>query len=138
MGVKYYQGDRSPNGIERVTNGYSLAWMHHKGRNRHHYEYWTDLSPKTGRYESVAMPRKFLAEMVMDRVAACKVYRGSRYEDGAALDYLHHSIERELMNGKTRRELEYLLTMLAENGEKKTFDYIKNHVLKGKPFPWEE
>ena len=112
--------------------------MHHKGRNRHHYEYWTDLSPKTGRYESVAMPRKFLAEMVMDRVAACKVYRGSRYEDGAALDYLHHSIERELMNGKTRRELEYLLTMLAENGEKKTFDYIKNHVLKGKPFPWEE
>jgi UTP-glucose-1-phosphate uridylyltransferase len=84
------------------------------------------------------MPRKFLAEMVMDRIAACKVYRGSRYDDGAALDYLQHSIERELLHDKTRRELVYLLTMLKEKGEKETFDYIKNHILQGKPFPWEE
>ena len=138
VGAKYYQGNRSPNGAERDDKGYSLAWMHHKGRNRHHYEYWTDLSPKTGRYESVPMPRKYLAEMVMDRIAACKTYRGSAYDDGAALDYLQHSIERELLHNKTRRELVYLLTMLKEKGEKETFDYIKNHVLKGKPFPWEE
>ena len=58
VGVKYFQGNRSPNGAERDEKGYSLAWMHHKGRNRHHYEYWTDLSPKTGRYESVPMPRE--------------------------------------------------------------------------------
>ena len=138
VGAKYYQGNRSPNGAERDDKGYSLAWMHHKGRNRHHYEYWTDLSPKTGRYESVPMPRRFLAEMVMDRIAACKTYRGKAYEDGAALDYLQNSIERELLHEKTRRELVYLLTMLKEKGEAETFAYIKNHVLKGEAFPWEK
>jgi hypothetical protein len=138
VGVKYFQGNRSPNGAERDEKGYSLAWMHHKGRNRHHYGYWTDLHPVTRRYDSVPMPRKYLAEMVMDRIAACKVYRGKAYDDGAALDYLQNSIERELLHDKTRRELVYLLTMLKEKGEKETFHYIKQNVLKDKPFPWEE
>lgn len=62
-GVRYYQGDRSPNTAEREANGYSLAWMHHKGRNRHHFEYWTDLSPKTRTYEPVDMPVRYLCEM---------------------------------------------------------------------------
>ncbi|MBR5896772.1 MAG: catalase, partial [Lachnospiraceae bacterium] len=47
-GVKYYQGVRSPNVAERNINGYSKAWIHHKGRNKHHYEYWTDYSIETG------------------------------------------------------------------------------------------
>ena len=58
QGAKYYQGTRSPNTAEREENGYSLAWMHHKGRNRHHYEYWTDMSRLTRNYEPVPMPRK--------------------------------------------------------------------------------
>ena len=41
-GAVYYQGNRSPNDEERRENGCSVAWMHHKGRNKHHYEYWTD------------------------------------------------------------------------------------------------
>ena len=41
-GVKYFQGDRSPNDAQRRDKGYSASWMHHKGRNRHHFEYWTD------------------------------------------------------------------------------------------------
>jgi hypothetical protein len=36
------------------------------------------------------------------------------------------------------RQLEFLLTMLRDEGEKTTFSYIKNNVLTGKPFPWEE
>ena len=40
--AKYYQGYRSPNDQERLVNGVSLSWLHHKGRNRHHFEYWID------------------------------------------------------------------------------------------------
>ena len=137
-GCKYYQGNRSPNAAERDDKGYSEAWMHHKGRNRHHYEYWTDLSPKTGRYESVPMPREYLAEMVMDRIAACKTYQGKAYTDGSPLKYLMNSRERKLFHPQTLQELEFLLTMLRDEGEKNTFSYIKNNVLTGKPFPWEE
>ena len=138
VGAKYFQGNCSPNGAERMDKGYSEAWMHHKGHNRHHWEYWNDVSMTTKRYESIQMPRKYLAEMVMDRIAACKVYRKGNYDDGAALDYLEHSPERALMHPETLRQLTYVLTMLKEQGEKPTFAYVKNHVLTGKPFPWED
>ena len=57
QGVRYYQdGKRSPNEAEREALGYSLAWMHHKGRNRHHFEYWSDYNPRTKQVEPVEMP----------------------------------------------------------------------------------
>ena len=136
-GLKYYQGTRSPNSKERELFGYSLAWMHHKGRNKHHFEYWTDLSVKTKRYEPVQMPRKYLVEMVMDRIAACKTYHGKAYKDGDALEYLQGSLEgRDLsmMHAQTKRELLYLLTMLRDKGEKETFRFIREVVLKDKAF----
>ena len=138
VGAKYFQGNRSPNTAEREEKGYSESWMHHKGRNKHHYEYWSDLNRQTRRYEYVPMPRKYLVEMVMDRRAACLVYQGKNYTPGAELTYLENSMEKDLLNPQTRRELEFLLTMLRDKGEKETFRYIRTHVLKNKPFPWEE
>lgn len=136
-GAKYYQGNRSPNAAEREDKGYSEAWMHHKGRNRHHYEYWTDMNPQSHRYEPVKMPRKYLAEMVMDRRAACMTYQGKNYHPGAELEYLEKSKERLLMHPETLRQLEFILTMLKERGEEQTFRYLREEVLKNKPFPWE-
>ena len=137
QGVRYYQGNRSPNAAEREDKGYSEAWMHHKGRNRHHYEYWTDMNPQTHRYEPVMMPRKYLAEMVMDRRAACMTYQGKNYHPGAELEYLEKSRERLLMHPETLRQLEYILAMLKNRGEEETFRYLREEVLKNKPFPWE-
>ena len=138
QGCKYYQGTRSPNGAERDEKGYSTAWMHHKGRNRHHYEYWTDLNKETRRYESVPMPRKYLVEMVMDRRAASMIYKGKKYTPDAPYQYFIRSAERDWMHAQTKQELDFLLTMLRDQGEDVTFQYLKDHVLAGKPFPWEE
>ena len=137
-GMRYFQGTRSPNTAEREVKGYSEAWMHHKGRNRHHYEYWSDLNRETKQYEYVHMPRKYLVEMVMDRRAACMIYQGKDYSPSSPLVYLEKSLEKSLMNQQTRKELHYILTMLQDEGEEKTFRYLRNHVLKGKPFPWEK
>ena len=138
IGLRYFQGNRSPNAAERDDKGYSEAWMHHKGRNRHHYEYWTDMNRQTRNYASIPMPRKYLVEMVMDRRAACMTYQGKAYRDDSALAYFEKSRERELMHPETSRQLRHILTMLAEKGEKETFRYLKESVLAGKPFPWEE
>ncbi len=138
VGARYYQGTRSPNNAEREEKGYSEAWIHHKGRNRHHYEYWTDLSPETRQYESVPMPRKYLVEMVMDRRAACMTYQKDAYTDGSAFAYFDRSMEKNRMHPQLRRELHFLLEMLKDQGEKAAFRYMRTHVLKGKPFPWEE
>lgn len=111
--------------------------MHHKGRNRHHYEYWTDMNKVSRTYEAVPMPRKYLAEMVADRLAACKIYEKDKFDPGSPLRYLMKSREKDLMHPQTRKELEFLLTMLREKGEKHTLSYIRCHVLKGEAFPWE-
>ncbi len=137
IGAKYYQGNRSPNAAERDDKGYSEAWMHHKGRNRHHYEYWTDMDRETRVYAPIPVPRKYLAEMIMDRRAACMTYQGKAYTDGSPLAYHQRSHEKPLLHPQTRRELEYLLTMLRDQGEEETFRYIRENVLKNKPFPWE-
>ena len=127
-GVKYYQGNRSPNAAEKEEKGYSAAWLHHKGRNKHHFEYWTDLSLKTRAYAPVEMPARYLAEMVMDRIAACKTYQGAAYTDGAPLEYFEKSGEWRNVHPKTRAQLICLLTMLRDRGEKETFRYIREVI----------
>ena len=134
IGAKYYQGNRSPNAAERDACGASTAWMHHKGRNKHHFEYWTDLDPKTHTYVAVPMPTKYLVESVMDRIAACKVYLGKQYHDGSALEYLNRAKDTHLLHPDTCRKLEYILTMLRDQGEKETFHFIRTVVLKEMPF----
>ena len=136
-GARYFQGTRSPNAAEREDKGYSEAWMHHKGRNRHHYEYWQDVNLRSGIYEPVPMPRKYLVEMVMDRRAASMIYKGKNYTSASAYEYFIRSDERNWMHPQTKQELDFLLTMLRDEGEEATFRYLKENVLAGKPFPWE-
>lgn len=124
-GAKYYLGSRSPNEGERAEKGYSSAWLHHKGRNRHHYEYWMDYSAETKRLEPVEMPLKYVKEMFCDRVAASKTYQGRAYTDSHPLEYYTRAKTRIIMHPKTAELLEKLLVMLKEKGEKETFKYIR-------------
>lgn len=135
IGVKYYTGIYSPNVEERKAKGYSDAWMHHKGRNRHHYEYWFDINPQTNLYEPVEMPRKYLVEMVLDRMAACMTYHGKNYNDSDALEYYISSKEPNTMHHETERQLHYLLELLAQQGDAAMFRFIREVVIPGKPFP---
>ena len=132
VGAKYYQGDRSPNNAEREAIGYSSSWLHHKGRNKHHYEYWIDYSTKTipGGMAPAPMPNKYIVEMLMDRIAACKVYHGEDYTTKAPLDYYELGKDMAPLHKVTRRKLEFLLHMLAEKGEDYTFRYIRKRILK--------
>lgn len=134
-GVKYYiGGNGSPTGKERRAIGYSKAWMHHKGRNRHHYEYWTDFSLAAHRTVPVKMPLVFVIEMFCDRIAACKVYQKENYTDSSGLEYYNRRISDEDMHPETSELLGKLLTMLSEKGEKETFGYIRKSLRKQKDY----
>lgn len=132
-GCIYYQGDHSPNEAERAAKGYTSAWLHHKGRNKHHLEYWIDYSMTPGAgLEGMEMPVKYVVEMFCDRVAACKNYHPDSYTDDAALAYYERGKNKYPMHPNTRELLERLLHMLADEGEEVTFDYIRTEVLKNK------
>ena len=124
--ARLYQGTRSPNERARELYGYSEAWMHHKGRNRHHFEYWTDLNMDTKRYEPVPVPDKYIKEMVCDRIAASKIYKKDEYTDASPIEYLLKGADKNNMHQDTFEKLCYLLTYLKDNGEKALFRLLRN------------
>lgn len=129
-GVLCYQGTRSPNERERELYGYSKAWMHHKGRNRHHFEYWTDYNTKTGTLDPVKMPDIYIFEMFCDRVAASKTYNGDKYDNSCPLTYFLRAKNKRVIEETTKQKLEFLLRMLNDKGEDYTFRYIRKQVRK--------
>ena len=135
-GCRYYQGGRrSPNNGEREEQGYSAAWLHHKGRNRHHFEYWLDYSLKKegAPLEPAQMPRKYVAEMLMDRIAASKIYNGESYTRHDPLAYCERGKHRYLIHPQTAKELHGMLRILDRRGEKVLYRFVKEEYLKGRP-----
>ncbi|MBP3729185.1 MAG: catalase [Lachnospiraceae bacterium] len=125
-GARYFQGTQSPNDAERRAQGASFAWMHHKGRNRHHYEYWTDYrsGEKEPRIAAVPMPNRYIIEMLCDRVAACETYYKDKFDRSQPLAYFEHCKTDSLMHPVTAKKLRALLQLYAEIGEE-TFDRIR-------------
>ena len=113
IGAKYYQGTRSPNNAEREAKGYSAAWLHHT-------------------MDGMKMPRKYVAEMLADRIAASKVYNKGHYTQHDPLDYFLKGKAHYMMHPQTARELEYLLRYLDRYGEEACFQYVRNVYLKKK------
>ncbi len=126
-GVKYYQGNRSPIDKEKEVLGFSRGWLHHKGRNPHHWEYWLDIT-KNG-IQPVKMPISYVVEMFCDRVAACMTYQKAQYTDQSALDYFLQGYDFVIMHEESKNCLHNLLLHLAQHGLDKTILYIKRDVL---------
>ena len=124
-GVRFYQGDHSPNEEERRVRGYSSAWLHHKGRNRHHLEYWIDYTNTTSPMGGMPMPQRFVAEMICDRLAASKTYRGKAYTDRDAWDYYERSRDHYLLHPETRAQTEQMLAMVRDQGEDAAFRFMR-------------
>ena len=82
-GARYFQGNRSPIGVCRRETGVSPAWLHHKGRNRHHIEYWHDVECAV----HPLMPYPYLVECVCDKLAATKIYNGKNYTSAKPLEH---------------------------------------------------
>ena len=124
-GVRYYKGSKSPNEGERETYGFSYAWMHHKGRNKHHFEYWTDYDRVTHMMSPVKMPLRYVKEMFCDRVAASKIYQGASYTNAHPLTYFNRGIANRAIHKETSALLETWLVILAEKGEDAAFEEIR-------------
>ena len=133
-GARYWQGNRSPNNAEREDTGVSMAWLHHKGRNKHHFEYWIDYGINCDTIiRGTQIPRRYVAEMVADRISASRVYLGDAYTDKAPLEYFMYGRDKLwYVHDQVKDHLTFLLQMLAEKGEDETIRYIREVYLKNK------
>lgn len=111
--ARYYQGNRSPIGVCRRTTGVSYAWLHHKGRNRHHIEYWLDAECAV----TPMMPYPYAVECVCDKLAASKTYLGADYTPAMLLAHWHRYGNRVAGNPRTMAFLERVFSDLETLGE---------------------
>lgn len=126
VGAKFYMGTRSPNDREREIFGVSKAWIHHKGRNKHHFEYWYDYDLVTKEIVPTKMPLKYLKEMLCDRIAASRIYMKDTYTTKSPLEYFQNSKARKYMHKEDADIMEKWLYILSTDGEDKLFKYLKN------------
>ena len=131
--VKYFQGDYSPIKNCKKENGYSKAWLHHKGRNKHHFEYWIDYSSSSDEYAfGCKMPLRYVGEMIADRYAACVAYNKDEYTKADAWNYYSRARDVIIMHEDTKAVLEKALTTMADEGEEAAFKYMKDILKKTK------
>lgn len=117
-GIKYYVGDHSPIQEEKKDRGYSKAWLHHKGRNKHHFEYWIDhRAPEP----TPVIPYKYAAEMICDKLAAGIVYEGKNWTKEFELSYWESKEKNVVeMNPKMRDFVTEVFEEVAKHGIDKT------------------
>lgn len=122
--VKYFtDGKKSPLTEEKNIKGYSLAWLHHKGRNKHHFEYWYDYDT---RVKTPIIPFKYMKEMICDRVSASKVYYKGNYNNNRALEYFNSKKDKIKMDKRLISFLEEVFIRLSKEGE----SFLNNKNLK--------
>ena len=121
--AKFYVGDHSPITEAKKANGYSKAWLHHKGRNKHHYEYWYDAKATD---KTPVIPYKYAVEMVCDTLAAGKIYLKEKWNNNSQLEYWLRTKDLEYINLKTAEFLEAVYKEVSENGIDKTIN--KNNL----------
>ena len=111
--IKYYNGKRSPIVVCKEKNGYSKAWLHHKGRNKHHSDYWVDVSLLP--YVPV-MPYKYTAEMICDRLSAGMTYKGKEFCKEYPLEYWNKERNKLIINENVANMLTEVFTQISEKG----------------------
>lgn len=117
-GVKYFNGGHSPITECKKAEGYSKAWLHHKGRNKHHAEYWNDdRAPDP----TPVIPYKYAVEMLCDKLAAGMVYEGKNWTKEYEYGYWNKEKDKIKMNDKTKDFITDALKQVADNGIDATF-----------------
>lgn len=128
-GVKYYQGNKSPNGQCKQEKGYSEAWLNHKGRNRHHHEYWYDyLAPN----QTPVIPYKYTVELICDNLAAGIIYEGKNWTSDFQYKYWTKRKDKFNIHHETNNFIETILADVAKHGINRVINkkYLSNKYKK--------
>ena len=120
--ARYYQGGKkSPIPTIKAEKGYSLAWQHHKGRNPHHYEYWTDNYSKGTTF--IKIPFNLVLEMVADWLSAGRTYNGKAFTLDDEIDWWKRWPEKCAINPETVRLIDNIFETLRNKG----YRFLREH-----------
>lgn len=127
-GARYYQDPLNPVDAAKEEKGYSEAWLRHKGRNKHHYEYWQDGFDKGHGGEPIAMPYKYAVEFLCDYLGTARARLGKNgFSYKLAYEWWRHRIRNPIaMHPATKAFIDDILYSL---GEKEDEQFLKKENL---------
>ena len=137
ISARNYSGTRSPIANERKEeHGYSKVFIHHTRRNRHHYEYWVDVT--TGDIILIPMPYRFALECCCDMISASMVYNGKKFRRDMPLAFFLKTKDKSMMHSSTKRFIQEVLTRYRDTGfkdihRKDTKEIYKASLVGSKP-----
>jgi len=112
--AKFFVGTSSPINEAKKIQGLSYAWQHHKGRNPHHYEYWTD------KYDdgtvALKMPFKYVLELVADYFAAGKTYNSPGFSFEQEYKWWQEHKDEKFMHPETKKLVSAIFELIKDNG----------------------
>ena len=111
--AKYYNGGHSPIYNCKKENGYSKAWLHHKGRNKHHHEYWYDYAAPN---QCALIPYKYTVEMICDTLAAGMTYQKDKWTLDYQLKYYLNDRKRKHINPQIDAILLEVYELVSQKG----------------------
>lgn len=127
--ARYFQGDRSPIEAEKAAKGYSAAWLHHKGRNPHHWEYWTDFDEGDGHIIANKIPYRYVVEMVCDWIGAGMVYSQGKWTQSEPLAYYDKVRKGRHFHEETEILLRFFLEVIEDYGLDKFYEVARSEKL---------
>ena len=128
-GAKYWQGTCSPNNAQRQKEGYSAAWLHHKGRNPHHWEYWTDFDETDGHVIANKIPYRYVVEMVCDWIGAGMVYSQGKWTQSDPLTHYNKMRKGRHFHAETDRLIIFFVELIKEYGLTKFYEVARSERL---------
>lgn len=114
--AKYFQGNRSPIEAEKEGCGYSFAWLHHKGCNPHHWEFWTDFAEEDGSIIANKIPYKYVVEMICDWIGAGKAYQKEAWTQDSPMNHYKKMRKGRYFNPETDALIVSFLECIRDKG----------------------
>ena len=121
--VKYYNGKYSPIDACKKVNGYSMAWFHHRGRNKHHWEFWIDNFSQG--MTACKMPFKYALEMFCDFMGAGRAYYGNDFSVKSEYEWWQKKKREVIMYPKTYTFINMMFECINDYGIDETFKQKK-------------
>lgn len=129
--IKYYTGTHSPIDEAKKVKGYSDAWLHHRGRNTHHYEYYLEFSEAKQEMIPYRMPYEDCVEMLCDFLGAARAYLKEDFSFNKESKWWYEKEKNVIMDLHTKEFISIALASMSVMNDDSYLDGLgKDEIIK--------
>lgn len=129
--AKYFNIDKSKLSKEeknKLENDFEVAWLHHKGCNKHHHLFWINWSDDDNVPYAINIPLKYVYEMIADWIGAGMTYN-SNWNESEPYEYYKNNLREskcfDYFEYRTKAIIDTILVDIKNHGLDTVGDMIQ-------------